>query len=270
MRAWMRVGLWPLTAALLATGCAVSRELARLPADDQLIRDQLVIYSDFRLPTHHRLVDELVARRDDIVNRLGLPASDESIYVYLFDTPERYQAFMNRHYPGFPARRAFFVETDTRLTIYAYWGDRVAEDLRHEVTHGYLHTMVPQLPLWMDEGLAEYFEVPRGQRGLNRPHIELLLTALQQQQWAPNMTMLERLESPADMTQLHYAEAWAWMHLLLETTPERADLLREHLARRRMTGTAPPLSQTLHRIDPLYNSWLVQHLLALGQSENAQ
>ena len=43
--------------------------------------------------------------------------------------------------------RAFFVESDTRLNIYAYWGDRVAEDLRHEVTHGYLHAMVPHSAL---------------------------------------------------------------------------------------------------------------------------
>ncbi len=45
--------------------------------------------------------------------------------------------------PSFPARRAFFVETDTRLAVYAYWGDRIAEDLRHEVAHGYLHACVP-------------------------------------------------------------------------------------------------------------------------------
>jgi hypothetical protein len=70
------------------------------------------------------------------------------------------------HHPNLPRRRAFFVETDTRLSVYAYWGDRVAEDLRHEVVHGYLHAVVPHLPLWLDEGLAEYFEVPRGLSGL--------------------------------------------------------------------------------------------------------
>ena len=105
---------------------------------------------------------------------------------------------MTQQFPQFPERRAFFVESDTRLAIYAYWGDRVAEDLRHEVTHGYLHTMVPHLPLWMDEGLAEYFEVPRGQRGFNRPHLDLLLVAMQQQQWAPNMAKLAELRLPGD------------------------------------------------------------------------
>ncbi len=261
MRAWMHA----LLVAMLLSGCITSREIVTLPGDDSLVRDQLVIYSDFRLPKHHRLVDELVARRHDVVDRLQLPVSDEPIHVYLFDTPKRYQTFMDREFPQFPHRRAFFVESDTRLTIYAYWGDRVAEDLRHEVTHGYLHTMVPHLPLWMDEGLAEYFEVPRGQRGLNRPHVELLVAAMQQHRWAPNMARLEQLELPSEMTQEHYAEAWAWMHLILETTPERRDVLRNHLARLRITGSAPPLSQTLYSVDPLYNRWLVEHLQALQQ-----
>ena len=78
------------------------------------------------------------------------------------------RSFFRDRYPDFPKRRAFFVETDTQLAVYAQWGDRVAEDLRHEVAHGYLHAIVPSIPLWLDEGLAEYFEVPRGQNGLNR------------------------------------------------------------------------------------------------------
>ncbi len=103
---------------------------------------------------------------------------------------------MSRYHPEFPDRRAFFVEGDTQLDIYAYWGDRVAEDLRHEVTHGYLHTMVPHLPLWVDEGLAEYFEVPRGQQGLNPPHRDMLLQAAREQRWRPDMQRLEQLTIP--------------------------------------------------------------------------
>ncbi|GIT30210.1 MAG: hypothetical protein Ct9H300mP1_22560 [Planctomycetaceae bacterium] len=33
------------------------------------------------------------------------------------------------------------------------------EDLRHEFTHGVLHSSLKRVPLWLDEGLAEYFEV---------------------------------------------------------------------------------------------------------------
>ena len=45
-------------AVLLLAGCLLSRKVVTLPADDSLVRDQLVIHSDFRLPRHHRLVDE--------------------------------------------------------------------------------------------------------------------------------------------------------------------------------------------------------------------
>jgi hypothetical protein len=249
----------------LAIGCTVLRQPTALPTSGNLVRDQLVIRSDFPLPRHHRLVDELVAQRGDVVDRLGLPASDEPIYVYLFESSKRFSAFMDKNYPDFPDRRAFFVETDTVLSIYAYWGDRVAEDLRHEVSHGYLHTMVPHLPLWMDEGLAEYFEIPRGQRGLNRPHITLLLGELQERRWSPDVVRLEQIQSAADMTQRDYAESWAWMHLLLETSPERRDLLRNHLARIRMTGSAATLSDTLQAVEPNISVDLVNHLKALKQ-----
>ena len=106
--------------------------------------------------------------------------------MYLFPTAERFESFMHVRYPDLPLRRAFFVESDTRLMVYAYWGDRVAEDLRHEVAHGYLHGVVPRLPLWLDEGLAEYFEVPPGMAGLNRPHVELLADAATHD-WRPNL-----------------------------------------------------------------------------------
>ena len=115
----------------------------------------------------------------------------------------------------------------------------MAEDLRHEVTHGYLHTMVPHLPLWLDEGLAEYYEVPRGQAGLNPPHLQCCCGAEKEKQWKPDLAQLEQLNHPSDMTQQHYAEAWAWMHFLLTTTPERRETLCSHLARIRMAGTAP-------------------------------
>ncbi len=133
------------------------------------------MYSDSSLPHRHRLLEELNSQRNLVRSKLNLTTSDERIYVYLFASADELKSFVRTKYPDFPDRRAFFVETDTRLQVYAYWGDRVAEDLRHEVAHGYLHSMVPHLPLWLDEGLAEYFEVPRGERGLNERHVHELL-----------------------------------------------------------------------------------------------
>ena len=160
----------------LSVGCHIFPQPATTRTAEPLTCGQLVIYTDFVLPESHRLIQAVVAERDDVCRTLDLPKTDEAIHVHLFLESDRYAQFVRQHYPEVPERRAFFLETDTRLEVYAHWSDRVAEDLRHEVAHGYLHAAVPNLPLWLDEGLAEYFEVPRGHDGLNRPHVELRIS----------------------------------------------------------------------------------------------
>jgi hypothetical protein len=139
----------------------------------------------------------------------------------------------------------------------------VAEDLRHEVAHGFLHAVVPQLPLWLDEGLAEYAEVPRGEAGLNRPHVRLLAQRLAGDLWRPNLERLEQLDSVAEMTQLDYAESWAWVHLLMETDPARRELLQAHLQMLRRDGKAPPLSARLRPSFPQLDAMLADHIRSL-------
>ncbi len=49
------------------------------------------------------------------------------------------------------------------------------------------------------------------------------------------------------MTQDDYAEAWAWVHFLMESRPECLELLRGYLAELRRDGAATPLSARLAR-----------------------
>ncbi|MBX9792144.1 MAG: DUF1570 domain-containing protein [Pirellulales bacterium] len=231
-----------------------------MPLTDTVVRDQLIVTSNFQLPKQHRLIEELAAQRGELTAKLALPTSDEPIHVYLFGTPEHFNRYVHEHYPGFPTRRAFFVETDTQLAVYAHWGDRLAEDLRHEVAHGYLHAVVPNLPLWLDEGIAEYFEVPRGHRGLNRPHVEAITARLAGGAWHPDLRRLESFSSASDMEQLDYAESWAWVHLLVETEPERLELLREYLTILRRDAMAPPMSNLIRRALPNAEDAFAEHI----------
>lgn len=232
-----------------------------MPSHDQFDREQLRIFSDFRLPRRHRLLDELTARRRDIAERLLLPMSDEPINVYLFDDEKRFTRYLKQNHPLFPNRRAFFVKNDTDLKVYAHWGDHVGEDLRHEVTHGYLHSVVPNIPLWLDEGLAEYFELPRGSNGVHHQHIYHLTEVARREDWTPSLRRLEQLNNAAEMTQLDYAESWLWVHYLMESHPDGRKLLQDQLARLRMTGDTESLSEHLdiHEAEPV-----VTHLADLG------
>jgi len=231
-----------------------------LPDQNTVVREQLTIHSDFALPPHHRLLDELVAQRGDLNGRLGLPNSDEPIHVYLFENVERFKGFMKIYHSDFPDRRAFFLESDTKLSVYAQWGDRVAEDLRHEITHGYLHSTVPDIPLWLDEGLAKFYEAPRNERGLNRSLLNLLGERLEREHWQPDLKRLEQLDPAKDLSLNDYAESWAWIHFLLESRPEYAEVLRAYIADLRRNGIAGSFCERLAAVIPDSNEALLEHL----------
>jgi len=267
MRAIFQATWLLATAGVVTAGCAFPwTARVALPSHYALVRDQLVIHSDFDLPANHRLLTELTAVRNDLAQRLGVLVSDEPIHVYLFENPKEFRWFVRVYHPQFPDRRAFFLETDTRLQIYAQWGDRVGEDLRHEVTHGYLHSSVPTVPLWLDEGMAEYYEVPRGGRGLNRSDLDYLLSAMDHRRWQPDLARLEQLEPSREMTQQEYSEAWAWVHFLMETRLEYRMLLRQYLEDLRRLGSAEPLSARLRQLVPEPERALVAYLRSLAET----
>ena len=209
------------------------------------ILDQLVVHTDFSLPRRHRLLDELTNLKKTIAYRLDLPTSDEPINVFLFENADSYHRYMAVNHPNFPNRRAFFLKSDTTLQVYAFWGERIAEDLRHEVSHGYLHAVVPNLPIWLDEGLAEYFEVPLGFHGRNQSHIELLTRLSATGQWKPDLSRLEEIRYADEMAQVHYAEAWLWMHYLLEGGAGLESFVIDQLQQLRNQGESKSLAETL-------------------------
>jgi hypothetical protein len=105
--------------------------------------------------------------------------------------------------------------------------------------------VVPTVPLWLDEGIAEYFEVPRAEAGLHRGHVAHLAGRILEGTWRPDLARMEALASAGELSQDHYAEAWCWVHWMLQTTPDRRRLLQDHLAAIRRDTAAPPLSLAL-------------------------
>ena len=89
---------WLLLAVVPAmVGCtALTNATPTLPGQYALVRDELLIHSDFPLVAEHRLLEDLSARRLDISRELALPASSELIDVYVFESPERFTAFLRQ------------------------------------------------------------------------------------------------------------------------------------------------------------------------------
>ncbi len=253
-----------LTGSLAWAGCQTLHTAARpTPFQYKLVREQLVVHSDFPLAEDHRLIDELTEQRDWLTGKLRLAATDVPIHVYLYADEQTYHDFIELRFPGFASRRAIFVEDYTKLSVYAHWGDHVADDLRHEVSHGYLHAAVPNLPLWLDEGLAEYFEVGVARQGMNEPHAEFLRQRHATGEWQPNMTRLEQIDSAAEMTQADYSEAWAWVHFLLESRDDKTDVLTDYLADLQQGGAGAMLSTRVRKRLAGPERALVEHVETL-------
>jgi hypothetical protein len=217
-----------------------------LPVKHSIRSDQLQIVSDFRLPKDHPLIEDLKTLRRQVSERLELPLGTKPVTVYLFSSKEEYSQYLRAAFPGYPPRRAYFIQTPGKeLAVYTWWGDRIQEDLRHEYTHGLLHAALETVPLWLDEGLAEYFEVTGATPGrINPEHAQQLVTSVQNG-WRPDMDRLESLEKVSHMHHEDYREAWAWVHYMLHSSPDTQQVLLNYLHELRTNPKPGPLHARL-------------------------
>lgn len=263
---------FPLFNAPVDATVKASPKEVGLPSKNSSRVSQFVFYSDFDIPKDRPLFKDLDAMRENIYKELKLPPSSTLIQVYVFEDQARYESYMQKKFPDLPKRRAFFVAQPKRLgggddlLVYTSWGNRVEQDLRHELTHALLHATLKDVPLWLDEGLAEYFEMPSAFNGVNYQHLETMRT----QAAKFDLDRLEKLADLQQMTQAEYREAWAWTHLMLRTTPEAKQVLLAYLQELRTNGRPGPLKPRLERAFPSLDDAARRHLadLDLGKPRN--
>lgn len=249
-------------------GCRSVASPVALPAKFSLEGEQLLVHSDVRLPKDHPLIADLSRLRRQIAETLELPVQDQPVTVYLFSDELRYAQYMKVQFPQLPPRRAYFVGTSKELAVYTFWGERIQEDLRHEYTHGVLHATLKDVPLWLDEGLAEYFEGAGEPLGLNRDYTVRLASALETG-WRPNLERLERLTTVDQMQKADYQESWAWVHFLLHDGPETKAVLLDYLHELLKTDQPSKLRDRLQAEISHADDRLLQHASALPKGPTA-
>ena len=100
------------------------------------------------------------------------------------------------------------------------------------------------LPLWLDEGLAEYFETHPDAIDARDEHLTKLPLDLKQG-WVPDLARLEGLTDIHQMSPRDYRESWAWVHLMLARDGPGKSLLLDYLGDLRKTPQRQALSQVL-------------------------
>jgi hypothetical protein len=237
-----------LTIALvwLAPGCAImgDRGQALVPTRYQVRTGPFLIYSNTPIPANSPSVQCLQSLQCDLSAKLAYrPRSDEDpVEIYVLADRNAYAHFLKFYYPELPPRRAFFLAQESRRVIYTYQSNRLEEDLRHEATHALVRGCYGDLPLWLDEGLAEYFETPVDAIDAQHEHLARIPEDLKGG-WVPDLSHLESLTGIHQMSPRDYREAWAWVHLMLSNELPGSSPLLDYLKEGRNGPAAQSLAQ---------------------------
>lgn len=220
--------------------------------------DGFLCHADFHLDDYWEQLAEVSGAQNDLVKLLGVPRPEEPFHVCLFARRESMRQHVARYFPQAPDRRALFVQQDGVGMVFAHWSNQLAVDLRHECTHAALHASHPFIPLWLDEGIAEYFEVDPGQRMSGSPY-------LKEVRWkarfamGPNVARLEQLDSPNRMDSDDYRDSWACVHFMLHGPPAAREELKQYLSDLRDQRPTAPLGERLEQRFPHLSRQIASH-----------
>jgi hypothetical protein len=223
------------------------------------------IKANFALAPHTALFDDLVDLKADLALELELEFDEPPVVdVLLFRDRASYRRYLLPRVPQGASRPALYVKSKTGARIYAHWRNGLAADLRHEGTHALLHAVLPAVPLWLDEGLAEYFEVPAGERAFGNPHLAEIQRAVKLG-WKPNLAALQARKEMPEMSARDYRDAWAWVHYMLHGGEEPRAVLHQYLSD--LQAGVPPgdLGKNLRSILPDLEDRVVRHFANWGR-----
>ena len=241
---------------------AVLVQLSRLAAAEKWPAEHtagpFLCHADFSLDSQQGPLAEMESLQRDVAVILGTQEPRESIHLFLFEKQATYEAYLKRYFPRVPSRRALYIKGRGPGMVFAHQGTDFEIDVRHESTHALLHASFETVPLWLDEGIAEYFEVPKGKRASENPHLTTI-RALLRQGTSPRLEALEEISDLKNMGRDEYRDAWAWVHFMIHGPREAHAELISYLEEAQSGGEKEKLSARLRRRVPDLERRMAEH-----------
>ena len=223
------------TCVLLASASAEAAEWTRVETPN------FIVYGETGERRVREVADEFERFRDALARVIpgaGAPAAVPTVVV-VFESARSFEPYIPR-YNGKPIRLGgyFFASDDMNIVALAD-GDR--ENSLRTIFHEYVHVVTDNLsrgmPIWLSEGIAEYystFQVDEGGRravvgGVISSHLQLLT-----QRRHLSIAELLAVETGSasynegERQSLFYAQSWALVHMLVSGAPNRASLLAKY------------------------------------------
>lgn len=243
--------------AVIAAGAVLTDSAAALEPLVEYDWGVVRCRSEFLIGDPERLGSDLEQLTDSLAQTLEL-TSDRAILIQLYSSRRRYIAEVSAITPDAARQRGVFVERDLGNGVYSFQQRDLPEILRHETTHAVLHDALPYVPLWLDEGLASYFEADVEDRRNSHPFHRRIQWSLRLG-WRPDLEQLEVVRRHTDLDVGDYRHAWAWVHFLLNESDESRAVLVEYLKQIARGEPPQPLSVCLRQKLPDAASRLVRH-----------
>ncbi|HET9211298.1 MAG TPA: tetratricopeptide repeat protein [Thermoanaerobaculia bacterium] len=197
-----------------------------------------------------REIGEDLERLRDALSQLspGLTLSSPiPTNIYVFRSASSFQPYQ-RIYNGKPLDSGGYFLGQQLANYVAINGDQHGDErgiIYHEYLHYLLHNNFETLPLWLNEGLAEYystFQSDRNEARIGQPVREHVFW-LRQHTFIPLSTLFAVTEKSPEYNETDrrggfYAESWALVHYMISGNPERRRQASEYL-RLLQAGTPP-------------------------------
>ena len=240
----MRPGLWlalPLSASLVATAGGA-------PVWLRLDTPAFTIIGNTGERELQSVAAEFERFRDAIGQLLGPSATATivPVVVVVFPSDKAFEPFKPRYRGRQVDADGLFVGTSEVNYIGVVSGRRDVRALLHEYAHLMFANVAPNIPLWLGEGLAEFYSTfglrkDGGEVVVGRP-IRSHVSRLQSDRLLSLAELTGvRHDSPlyneGNRRTMFYAESWALVHYLLAGEPPRAEKVTEYI-RLIETGTA--------------------------------
>ncbi|MEM9598032.1 MAG: DUF1570 domain-containing protein, partial [Acidobacteriota bacterium] len=199
-----------------------------------------VIFSNAGEERARKVAEDLEGLRRALgqVTRLEM-ASPLPTHIFLFDDDTSLHPYKHR-YRGEPASLTGAFYTGTHADYITMNGQMAAQarvTIFHEYVHGVLRNNLPGLPLWLDEGLAEFFstfQAKGGQARIGKPvpwHIGKLRADLLPLTEVLGADVSSPFYNEFEHQGVFYAQSWSLVHYLLIGNPNRRRQATDYLNR---------------------------------------
>lgn len=224
-------------------------ESARWPF--QITVGQFRIHSVVPIAEFEKQLPSISRLSEDLRETLGIEITTASIDVVVLGDRAAMEEYAKRIVANPPSHRALYIRHRGPGLVLTFHSTEWLHDVRHECTHALLDASQLDLPLWQDEGLAEYFETGGNSPWYHRNHFNAIKSQVRFGQVA-DLERFELADWSIGLDAKGYRDAWSVIALILHGSVESRHAYQSYLRDVQSKRASGFLS---HRLASVVPSW---------------